>query len=64
MGGVAKAFPGRAGALPSPPAALVMGSTTSFVEHAAATSTAGVIVDEDILAVHDAMKFHLGGRSW
>jgi hypothetical protein len=41
-----------------------MGSTTAFVEHAAATWTAGVIVDEDILAVHDAMNFHLGGRSW
>jgi hypothetical protein len=24
----------------------------------------GVILDEDILAVHDAMEFHLGGRHW
>jgi hypothetical protein len=40
MGGVAEAFPGRAGALSSPPASLVMGNTTAFVEHAAATSTA------------------------
>jgi hypothetical protein len=35
-----------------------------YRHHLAAMSTAGVIPDEDILAVHDAMEFHLGGRSW
>ena len=72
-GHAAPAFAGRAGAHPSTAAALMMGGAASLMERPAATSTAGacpasdcagVIPDEAILAWHEAMEFHLGGRHW
>jgi hypothetical protein len=50
-----------------------IGAATMWIEVATASIGAvatpaaarcRVVPDEDILAVHDTMEFHLGGRSW
>jgi hypothetical protein len=55
-GGVAPTAAGRGGATTA-----VAGSGGAG---ATAATGAGVIPDEDSLALHEAMEFHLGGRYW
>jgi hypothetical protein len=38
--------------------------TPEVVGGSPASDDAEVIPDEDSLAVHEAMEFHLGGRQW
>jgi len=66
----AAALAGHAAAAPWPAAAAPMGGASPVFAGrvgplpSAALDCAGVIPDEDILTMHDAMEFHLGGRHW